>query len=123
MTNILLTCGIGLVLALPAAAQNRDSDGDVISVINYTFVPVVDDKLVYYALGTNPNVKYQFDATTQIDGGVVLPEQVSISGTVYRVEQTGSDVFLRAPGSTQRIRANLVQASGRRVNPTSFALD
>ncbi|MFT7596177.1 MAG: hypothetical protein ACI8R4_003511 [Paracoccaceae bacterium] len=123
MKKLFLTSGLVLMMALPAVAQNRDSDGDVISVIDYTSVPIFDGKPVYYTLGTDPKTLYQFDTSTVVDAGVVLPEQVSISGTTYQVERTGNDIFLLPDGGSQRIRANLVQVSGKRVNPTSFALD
>lgn len=109
MIKTLSTSGLVLALALPAVAQNRDSDGDVISVIDYTSL-----KNVYYTLSTDPDIKFRFGIISPVQGGDVLPERVLISGTVHRVEKTGNNVFPLPQGSNQRVRANLCKrpASG-----------
>ena len=93
MKKLLLTSGLVMAMALPAAAQNRDSDGDVISVIDFT--PLVLPKNIFYIiLSTHPTFQYEFNTTTMIDGGLAPPQEVSISGTTYQVERSGGEIYL-----------------------------
>lgn len=133
LKNALVIATLVAAAAMPAAAQFRDSDGNVISVIDYDYIKKPDG--VYYTLYTTTGVQYQVLPTTMMDGVTSVPEQtpvpgqvsvleqVSVQGQTYRVESSGTQIYLRAEGSTQRIPVKVQNAQGRRVNPTAFALD
>lgn len=122
-------CLAALVLMCGASAAGaeilRDSDGEVISV------------LPDYAFSTGEPVRGGGVWVTNVGGTVtefafrgnmMAGETVTLNGAQWQVQQTGEQLLLVSPVSGERMKGVVRAAArpdvqGRRVNPTTFALD
>ena len=136
--------GCALMLAQPVLAQPvtlmmipRDSDGIVISVlhpVDYFLTGGTTNGGVVYTMG---GVEVQFShgagGVSDTAGGPVTIDMVqrdhtaTVGATTYKVEMSGTVVYLRDPVTgalyaTQRV-ANVNDANGLEVNPIAFALE
>lgn len=95
-----------VISVLPPAEFYRDSDGNVISVLKVEIV-WLDDSAVY-ALETQDGTQYEAVVNVNADGVANLPEQVLLDGVRYTVDVDGDNIALR--------RTN-------RINPVPFELE
>lgn len=129
MKMLLIASGLVLSLALPASAQDRDSDGDVVSVTagGWTLIRRGDDGSVFIEIHSEADagdahtpssadpIRASGDAVAKPNarpGGTTqsaLPKQVSYKGALYDVHTADGRTVLRASNS--------------RVNPKVFGLD
>ena len=149
MKTLFLLAGLALATAQPLLADSavkpglmifRDSDGIVISVLHpidyFTPIPGVSTTGgVVYTMG---GVELEFSAgpggvmADNMSGGInagagVGPTAV-VAGTTYKVEVSGTDVWLRDPvtgaryATEQRV-ASVQNINGLTVNPNGFAME
>ncbi len=129
-TTLPLLAALCLSVAVPALAQNRDSDGDVISVIKpypikYYYRTDTGDMKYYFELADRP-VAIALTDTGADAGGTLQP--VTVAGQPMVLERSGNDVYLLNPATGDRVRgqsAARVERAGRTltVNPRAFSLD
>ena len=131
MKRILLISSVTIALALPVTAQNRDSDGDVLSTLPYTYdrdsdgnvvsaiyrdsdgnvisvIYATDDIFLYDEVGTVEVTPEVFAEITP-DDSIAPPQQVAVNGLAYAVTTLHDRIFLT------RLQDG--------VNPTAFTLD
>lgn len=133
-----------LLPSLAIAESPRDSDGDVISMIEpHVLWTHVDGGVVVYMFRDNSvPVAFTLDdlagptavpEVTPLPTTVGTPRTVDAGGpalrvgaTTYAVERSGSRVWVRDTATGRRIateRRVVAGAPGRRVNPNAFGLD
>jgi len=141
MKSLLLAAGMIVAFAPTAIAQNRDSDGDVLSTIEHAYTYRDSDGEVisvlptkYYYRDSDGNVisvlyyqafeyasedgsgvavlengvEVKVPTSTNANGDVVLPAEISVDGLIYKVVAAEDEVYLQ---------------TASRVNPTVFGLD
>jgi len=142
LKSIFVATGLILMMAAPVAAQNRDSDGDVLANVDYTYIYRDSDGEVISVL---PTKYYYRDADGDVisvmwlemnaaqggtgafvfgdDGpipGAVVPTTTNAKGEVVLPAQVMVNGLIYKVGDDQD--GQVVQASAR-VNPTAFGLD
>lgn len=142
MKTTLVAAGLIVMMAGSAQAQNRDSDGDVLSSVDYTYVYRDSDGEVISIL---PTKYYYRDSDGDVisviwlemiesdedDGVIVMADDGPIPGAfVNTTTNAQGEVVLPAQVAVNGLiykvaddqNGQVVQASAR-VNPTAFGLD